>query len=466
MANEELYSKARALIARADAGSNPSLGECEEFISTLQKFTTKHSIEETREFLDFMGSPDENMNIIHVAGTNGKGSVCSFLSSIIQKAGYTAGMFISPHLVSITERFRIDDKPIRNELFSEIFVETLKRIDEYGCEDYFPTYFEFLFFMAMILYDVYPVDYLILETGLGGRLDATNSVRSPKLCVITEIGLDHMQYLGDTVEKIAAEKAGIIKESVPVVFFDKRPSCSKVISDVAADKGSECYKVTYEDISDISLRIDEYGNKYIDFSLKSLYDYSMCIALSTCAKYQAENAAIAAIAAEVLGKDDKNITKECILAGLKSANWEGRMEQLSPGLFVDGAHNIDGINAFIDSVRCMADSNAGTSQTYRRLLFGVVSDKQYPEMIRALISSKLFDMISVTNLATDRSVSMDDLKQTIKSLQSDDDIVLPQIRYYTNVRDALINMIAERKAGDMIYVAGSLYLVGEVRSII
>lgn len=466
MAYEEIHSNALELISRADAGNKINLEECEAFISALQKFTTKHSIEETREFLDFMGSPDENMNIIHVAGTNGKGSVCSYLSSIIQKAGYSAGMFISPHLVSITERFRIDDKPIRNELFVEIFIETLKRIDEYNNEDYFPTYFEFLFFMAMILYDVYPVDYLILETGLGGRLDATNSVRKPLLCVITEIGLDHMQYLGDTVELIAAEKAGIIKKNVPVVYFDKRKSCSEVIEDTAQKMNADAYKITQENIKDISLRLNESGNKSIDFSYKSLYDNFMRVSLSSCARYQAENAAVAALAAELLGKADKNITTDSILEGLKSANWEGRMEQISPGVFVDGAHNIDGITAFVDSIKCMSEDGSGTGNVYRRLLFGVVSDKQYPEMIKQLLDSQLFDTISVTNLATDRSVSMDDIKEVIRNFQNEGDVKLPQIRYYTNVRDALINMIAERKAGDVIYVTGSLYLVGEVRSIV
>jgi len=466
MANEELYSKARAIIGRADAGTKITLEECELFINNLQKFTNKHSLEKTRDFLDFMGSPDEDMNIIHVAGTNGKGSVCSYLSSIIQKAGYTAGMFTSPHLVSITERFRVDDKPIRNELFSEVFVETIKRIDEYGDEEFFPTYFEFLFFMAMILYDVYPVDYLILETGLGGRLDATNSVRCPKVCVITEIGLDHMQYLGDTVELIAGEKAGIIKKDVPIVYFDKRPSCSEVIEEKAKEMNSEVIKITYEDISNISLRIDEGGNKYIDFSFKSLYDNFMRISLSTYAKYQTENAALACATAEILGRSDNNITSDSILDGLKSANWEGRMEQLIPGLFVDGAHNIDGITAFIDSVKYMADNIDGEDKVYRRLLFGVVSDKQYPDMIRALLKSGLFDAVSVANLASDRSVSMDDIKGVIRDIQNDETVTLPQVRYFTNVRDALINMIADRKAKDVIYVAGSLYLVGEVRSII
>ncbi|MCR4755266.1 MAG: bifunctional folylpolyglutamate synthase/dihydrofolate synthase [Lachnospiraceae bacterium] len=466
MANNELYTKAFALIAKADAGNRVSLEECENFINTLQRFTTKHSIDETRRFLDFMGAPDENMNIIHVAGTNGKGSVCSYLSQILQKSGYTTGMFISPHLISITERFRIDDKPIREELFGEIFLETLKRIDDYNDREFFPTYFEFLFFMAMTLYDVYPVDYLILETGLGGRLDATNSVRNPKVCVITEIGLDHMQYLGNTVEQIAGEKAGIIKPGVPVVYFDKRPSCSKVISDKAAEMGSPSSCVLQSDISDTELRMDDIGNKYIDFSYKSLYDNFVCVTLGTWAVYQTENASIAARAAEILREKDGNITSESILEGLKCATWEGRMEQLIPGLYVDGAHNIDGIEAFVDSVRSIGNNGQSDDKVYRRLLFGVVSDKQYPDMIRILITSGLFDDICVTNLATERSVSLDDIKETITKCQSENDMKMPLIRYYTNVRDALINMIAERKAGDLIYVTGSLYLVGEVRSIV
>ena len=222
--SEDLESAVRKLLDNADDVKSVAVSDCESFLNEIPRFTVKHGMDETKKFLEFLGNPDENMKIIHVAGTNGKGSVCCYMQSVLLKAGYQVGLFTSPHLVKINERFCVDGKPISDGLFVEIFIETLKRICEYREEgdSYFPTYFEYLFFMAMILYDVYPVDYLILETGLGGRLDATNSVENPLVSIITEIGYDHMQYLGDTLEEIASEKAGIIKKNVPVVFFDKR----------------------------------------------------------------------------------------------------------------------------------------------------------------------------------------------------------------------------------------------------
>ena len=231
--HNELMKKVEEFIRRSDNDEKLDIKECEEFLNTVPGFTDKHTIEDTKDFLAFLGNPDKNMKIIHVAGTNGKGSVCSYLSNILMKAGYKVGMFTSPHLMKINERFCIDGKMVTDGVFAEVFTELLKRIMEYKNGEYFPTYFEFLFFEAMLLYDVYPVDYLVLETGLGGRLDATNSVESPLLCVITEIGLDHMQYLGDTLPEIAGEKAGIIKKGVPVVFFDKRKESSEVIKSKA-----------------------------------------------------------------------------------------------------------------------------------------------------------------------------------------------------------------------------------------
>ena len=179
-----LLTLADDFISRSDAGVRIPISECEDFLNSIPGFTDKHTIEDTKAFLEYLGSPDENIRIIHVAGTNGKGSVCNYISSVLTQADYSVGMFTSPHLVSVNERFAVDGKPISDGVFVEVFIETLKRVKEYGHPDYFPTYFEFLFFVAMLLYYVYPVDYLILETGLGGRLDATNTVKNPVLSII------------------------------------------------------------------------------------------------------------------------------------------------------------------------------------------------------------------------------------------------------------------------------------------
>ncbi len=457
---ENILQKVTELLDRADNGTKIAISECESFLNMVPSFTDKHSIEDTRDFLEFLGSPDENIRIIHVAGTNGKGSVCSYISSVLTKADYSVGMFTSPHLVNINERFAVDGKPISEGVFVEVFLETLRRILEYEHEDYFPTYFEFLFFVAMLLYDVYPVDYLILETGLGGRLDATNVVANPILTVITEIGYDHMQYLGTTLEDIAAEKAGIIKPNVPLVFFDKRPESSEVIKKRALELDSRTVAVESRNIEDVHTLEDDAGNKFIAFSYNSLYDKYADLKLSTQARYQTENAAVAVTCLELLRDMGARITEPDIREGLLSAKWDGRMEEVRPGIYVDGAHNIDGIEAFLDSAKEIE------CQGRKILLFGIVGDKQYKDIVLDILKSRLFDSIYVAVLETSRSVSVSDLKIAFEDSKDELGIIGVPIKYYSNVRDAMTDIITMRKSGDYVFAAGSLYLAGQIKSLI
>ena len=455
---QELENWVADFISRSDNGEKIRISECEDFLNKIPGFTDKHSIDDSRKFLEFLGNPDENMQIIHVAGTNGKGSVCSYLSSILMKAGYTVGMFTSPHLVRITERFCIDNKPVSDGVFVEIFCELLKRIQEYEVDTFFPTYFEFLFFMAMLLYDVYPVDYLVLETGLGGRLDATNTVKDPKVCVITEIGFDHMQYLGNTIEDIAKEKAGIICRGVPVVFFDKRSESTEVIKKTALELDSRAVIVQPSCITDARTIVDDSGNKYIAFSYNSLYDKYVDLKVSTVARFQTENASIAVQTAEILRSQGADIDELDIREGLISARWDARMEEVRPGVFVDGAHNIDGIRAFLDSTSGIA------CEGKKKMLFGIVGDKQYQEIIGEILSSGQFDEIFVAVLETARSVSISELKSAFQDKKEELGIIGLPVKYYSNVRDAITDIIATRKSKDMIFIAGSLYLAGEIKS--
>lgn len=184
-----------------------------EYILDVPKFTKKNDMSDTKRFLKKLKNPEKDMKIIHIAGTNGKGSVCAYLCSVLKEAGFLTGMFTSPHLVDIRERFRIGGEMISEEQFLQVFLQVYENIDG----DYHPTFFEYLFFMAILLFKKAKVDYCILETGLGGRLDATNAVEKKEISIITEIGFDHMEYLGSTLTEIAGEKAGIIKENTPVV---------------------------------------------------------------------------------------------------------------------------------------------------------------------------------------------------------------------------------------------------------
>ena len=187
-----------------------------------------------------------------MAGTNGKGSTCAFLTSILREAGYSCGLFTSPHLVEINERFQINEVNIDNDTFLKAFEKVKALADELVAEgSYHPTYFEMLFLMGMVIFAEAGVDYVTLETGLGGRMDATTAVENPVACVITSISLDHMQYLGDTVAKIAGEKAGIIVSGVPVIYDGNDPDAAEVISAKAKEMGSPAYEVKRTELSEI-----------------------------------------------------------------------------------------------------------------------------------------------------------------------------------------------------------------------
>ena len=245
--------------------------EAVAYIEETPKFTKKNSLEHTKECLRRLGNPQEKFKVIHVAGTNGKGSTCAFLTSILREAGYSCGLFTSPHLVKINERFQINEVNIDDDTFLKAFERVKVLADELVAEgSYHPTYFEMLFLMGMVIFAEAGVDYVTLETGLGGRLDATTAVENPVACVITSISLDHMQFLGNTVREIAGEKAGIIVPGVPVIYDGNDKDAAEVIAAKAKELGSPAYKVIQagakvlgnnKDGIDFSLEDDYYGDK-------------------------------------------------------------------------------------------------------------------------------------------------------------------------------------------------------------
>lgn len=420
--------------------------EAEEYISDIPKFAGKNTVQDTGRMLTLLAGSMEDAKIIHVAGTNGKGSVCAYLRSILMEAGYLVGMFTSPHLESMRERICIGNEMISEKEFVSVFDRVKEQAVHADKENLsHPSYFEFLFLMAMLHFKEKGTDYIILETGLGGRLDATNCVR-PDVCVITEIGYDHMQYLGNTIEEIAAEKAGIIKPGVPVIFVDKRKESTGVLEEYAGKAKSPAVKLVKDNILNVNI-----NNKSIDFSLHTGYYNYVSLFLKTTALYQVENASLAVIAAEKLM--DERITPDVIRKGLGASCWPGRMEEVLAGVYLDGAHNEDGIEAFLSTV--MEDGCKGK----RRLLFGVVSDKQYERMIEKIAKAALFEEAFVTLLETERSASIDKLKNIWKQY----DIISD---FYENAGEAYEQLKAKQKDGDVIYIVGSLYLIGQMKSLI
>lgn len=422
--------------------------EAVEYVLQIPKFTKKNTPEDTRRFYEYLGRPGESSGLIHVAGTNGKGSVCSYINAVLEEAGYSPGLFVSPHLVDVRERFRLKGQMISKEDFTEIFMKVLENVENFckksGDCVYHPTFFEMLFFMGMLWFQEKGADYIILETGMGGRLDATNVIDHPLVTVITHIGLDHTEYLGDTREKIAGEKAGIIKKGVPVVFWEQEEEVNRVIVEKAREMSSEVIPVSEKQVV-----LFKFKNKTVDFSMSSEYYEYIRASLPTAAVYQKENAALAIRALEVLGRTVP-LTRQQVETGLSGAKWEGRMEEVLPGVYIDGAHNEDGIHAFLDSVR--EDGCRGK----RHLLFSVVSDKRAENMITRIVESGLFADVAIAPIDSARSLTQELLLSLWKGRN--------HARLYHNPEEAWDALIREKDETDMVYAAGSLYLAGQLKA--
>lgn len=424
--------------------------QIEEYILNIPKFRPEASIEDTRKFYEFLGKPGKNGIIVHVAGTNGKGSTCAYMNSVLTEAGYRVGMFTSPHLVSVRERMRINDTLISEKEFVSGFHRMQERLASYHGRDYLPTFYEFLFFMAMLYFEEQKAEIIILETGLGGRLDATNVIDAPKVAVITEIGKDHMEYLGDTIEKIAEEKAGIIKSGSAVVYSGNRQEVVEVIERKAKELDVLCKCM--EKIEKVDYR---FVDKKIDFSFYSRYYGYIPISVSTCAIYQVENVRLALTAIEEL---ELKISKEAMQSGVEQCKWEGRMEEILSGVFLDGAHNEDGIDAFVTSVK------VDGCQGRRWLLFSAVADKEYKIMKDKLIKSDLFDYVYASPLKTARGISKDELKEIFVQTSLENTVSDHQVGIFDSACEGFGKILSLKKDEDFVYVTGSLYLVGEIKA--
>lgn len=423
--------------------------EAVAYIEETPKFTTKNKLSHTKECLGRLGNPEKKFKVIHVAGTNGKGSTCAFLTSIFREAGYSCGLFTSPHLVVINERFQINEKNIDNQAFMSAFEKVKALADELVAEgSYHPTYFEMLFLMGMVIFAEAGVDYVMLETGLGGRLDATTAVEEPAACVITSISFDHMQYLGNTIAEIAGEKAGIIVPGVPVIYDGNNPEAAQVIRKQAEAMGSPYYEVKKENTE--ILRNTSAG---IDFCMENEYYGNTAFSIPFIAGYQVMNAALALKTAEVL-KDMVNLPKDSVLRGLRETRWQGRMETVLPGVIVDGAHNEDGVEKFVETAEHFQKDYPLT------LLFSAVDDKDYTDMIRTVAGRIRFQHVIVTQVGGYRKVPAEQLadifrKEGCLCAESCED-----------VESSFRRALEYRGKEGMLFCVGSLYLVGEIKAII
>lgn len=426
--------------------------EAEQYLEGIPMWASKkNSLGAIRDFLGRMGDPDRQMEIIHVAGTNGKGSVCAYLASILKQAGYHTAVFISPHLITVKERFLYNGRPPGEEEFVRAF-EKVKGLSEAMVKEGYswPTYFEFLFYMFMEMGRSRKPDIVILETGLGGLWDTTNVVEHPLVSVITSISMDHMQYLGDTIEAIAAQKAGILKYRTPVVYDAGCEESRRVIEAAGRKLCCDMYPVTEGDFRIVGR--DKAGMLVTMKTGEGILEIRIC----SQADYQVINANLAVKTAQVInGTGRFKIPAEAMGNGIRTSYWPGRMEEVLPGVFLDGAHNAGGMEALTRTIERMQQrENRPVS-----LMFGVVEDKEYPKMIRELCSHVHVSRVIVTHMNTKRSVESKILAKEFESR-----LACP-VEVFDTVTKAW-DCLLQKKGEDLAFCAGSLYLVGEVKALL
>lgn len=420
--------------------------EAVDYIETIPKFTVKHPPEHTRELLSRLGNPQEGIKIIHVAGTNGKGSVCAYSNAMLLAGGKKTGLFTSPHLVRINERFQINGEDVSDEQFLDAFLKVEKAAKEYEAEgEGHPSYFETLFLMGMLIFKEAGVEYLVMETGLGGRLDATNVVEKPLACIITSISRDHTEYLGDTLEAIAGEKAGIIKAGVPVIYDASQPGPASVIAAKAKEMGSPAWPMEpsfYE--------MKTQSREGITFTFAYPGGEKAELVIPYVAKYQMMNASLAFYTMHIL-QDVHDIPKNVLAEGLSKIKWPCRMEMAAPGVIIDGAHNEDGIAQFVSTAGYFAKENEIT------ILFTAVADKHYHEMIGEICEGIHPSHVVATQIDGSRVVPAEVLAEDFRKAGCTDVCAEPEI-------GAAYEKALGKKGSGMLFCVGSLYLAGELKA--
>ncbi len=411
--------------------------EALEFIHRVGNVFCKPGLERITHLCEALGHPERSLKFIHIGGTNGKGSFCSMLDSVLRAAGYKVGLYTSPYIVAFNERMRVGGENIPNDTLCEI-VRLVQPIAE-AMEDK-PTEFEIITAVAFEYFRRERVDVVILEVGLGGRLDSTNIIRNPILSVITGISLDHTAILGDTVEKIATEKAGIIKDGTPVLYGGTDETAYEVIKGVADGRGSMLYRTDYLALSVKSATLEG-----------TVFDFGEWrdISLNLLGMYQPRNAASVLTAVDMLKSYGMDIPEAAVRSGLLSARWPARFELLSrePVVIYDGAHNPEGISGAVASIKRYFNEKV-------YILTGVLKDKDYNFIAREL--AEVAERAFTITPDNPRALSACDYAEVLRGLGG-------RAEAYSNITDAVSAAYkAARADGVPLICLGSLYTYGDV----
>lgn len=413
-----------------------------DYIDQIPKYADSPVPAHTFSLMELLGNPQDSLKVIHVAGTNGKGSICAYITEMLVGQGCRVGTFTSPHLVRMNERIKVNNVPVEDEVFLDVFLRVKDASERLGDTNYF----EYLFAMAMLIYQDAGLDYAVLEVGLGGRKDATNVIKHPAVSVIASISLDHTEVLGDTIAQIAFEKAGIIKEGCPVVYDGCQPDASAVFEAEAAKLHAPAYGVNHENWTLLAR-----SGQGLSFQVNEGFLKGYTIQVPFIAGYQAANAMVALSALNCLNRLGTEEEIEQALSAITRTVWPGRMQQVYPGVYLDGAHNSDGILHFVETVASMPCAGK------KYLLFTAVKEKDLDHMTEFLAARTDFSGIFVTELDhNSRAVSAESLAEKFRRFYDGPVYVCPHIK------DAWEQAMEIKKEQDILFIAGSLYLVGSV----
>lgn len=411
--------------------------EALEYIHKISSLGSRPGLSRITELLLRLENPEKSLKFVQVAGTNGKGSVSSMLCEILSEAGYKVGLYTSPFILSFNERIRIGKENIPDEALAEITELVAEKADKMADH---PTEFELITAIALEYYKREECDVVILEAGMGGRYDATNAVENTLLSVITGVSLDHTDYLGDTVEKIAAEKAGIIKNKAPVIFGGVDIAAEKVIREEAEKLGCNFLKPDRNALKNVSVT-----PKGTILSYKNYKD----IKLSLIGTYQPFNAIVAIEAAEILKNIGFKVSEDNIRNALGKVSWAARMEKIcdNPLIYYDGGHNREGVEAAVESAKTIF----GNQKLY--VISGVMRDKEYQFIAEKLssIAKKVFTVTPENPRALDSKEYKEAFKVDAESFDSIEDGVKAAIK-------------SAKLSGTPILVSGSLYMYADIKS--
>ncbi len=412
--------------------------EALQYIDGVQWLGSRPGLERVTELLHRLGDPQRKLKFVHIAGTNGKGSCAALTASVLRAAGYKTGLFTSPYLFRFNERMQINGKPIDDEVLADLVTRIRPQAD--AMEDH-PTEFELMTAAALLWYAEERCEIAVLEVGLGGRLDATNVIESPEVCVIMNIGLDHTEILGDTVEKIAAEKAGIVKRGADCVLYEQEPGVCEVVRERCEALG---VPLTVADFSQISPEFDSLDGQVFTYK-------NNAYAIGLLGAHQLRNAAVVIETVEALRRRGWRIEQDALEHGLYAAAWPARFELVSeePPFVVDGGHNPQCAETVADNLRRYFPDRR------RVLLMGVLADKDYETMLSILAPAG--DAFVCVTPESPRALPAEELARALERFGK-------PVRACGSIRDGVA--AAQDAAGEdgMVCAVGSLYMAGEIRA--